>query len=226
MFQARAAGQAVIHNQPMRCAGAPGLDLRPGNLIPRHHQKSDYFRLGGDSPEISVGQTKNERSFGNSVSVNRLRAVKRREVCKLLEHPEVVANCKVLNDLRVLETETMNVLDLELSAIRRERRTFQGRDQLKVAEVRARDGDFTHDGVLLRHQTIDSESEVRKCTSPDSDDVLDYASYIRVRDSEVREMRREELIDPLNLAFVPQHFKMLPDAFFVGVVIHRAFSRD
>lgn len=161
------------------------------------------------------------RPFGDSVcSKGTLRAAECGDVSKLLEHPEIVANCEVFDDLRVLETEAVNVLDFKLPAIRPERRAFQGWNQLKVAEVCARQSHFTHHGVLLHHGTVDSESEVRKCISPDGDDVLDNTSYLRVWDSEIDELRREELIDLLDTAFVPQHFKMLPDAFLVGIVAH------
>jgi hypothetical protein len=150
----------------------------------------------------------------------KLRVLESGDVSKLLEHPEIVADCEMFDDPRVLETEAVNVLDFEFPSIRREGRTSQGWNQLKVAEVCPRKSNFTHHGVLLRHGRIDSESEVWKCASPDGDDVLDNTSYLGIWDSEIDKLRREELIDSLGAAFVPQHFKMLPDAFLVGIADH------
>ena len=157
-------------------------------------------------------------------SKDKLAAAESGNVSKLLEHPEIVANCEVFYDLRVLETEAVNVLNFELSAIRPERWTFQVWNQLKIAEVCASQSNFTHHRVLLHNGTVDSESEVRKCASPDGDDVLAHTSHIRVWDSEINELRRKELIDPIDMAFVPQHFKMLRDAFLVGIAAHMHFS--
>jgi hypothetical protein len=56
---------------------------------------------------------------------------------ELLEHPQIVTHCKVLNDLRVFQAESMNMFDLEFPAIRSKSGTLQRGNKGEVAQVRA-----------------------------------------------------------------------------------------
>jgi hypothetical protein len=58
-------------------------------------------------------------------------------MAQLLEHSQVVANRKVLDNLRLLQPEAMDALDREFSAIGSQRRPVQRRDHGKPFGVPA-----------------------------------------------------------------------------------------
>ncbi len=134
---------------------------------------------------------------------------------QLLEHPQIVTHCKVLNDLRVFQAESMNMFDLEFPAIWSECRTLQRGDKGEVAQVRAIKCDLTHDRVAFRNERVDSKNQIRKSAAPRTDDVLNDSSGIGVLHSEIRERTGEEVVHLVDLPVVPKFLKMALNAILV-----------
>src|ERR1700742_430095 len=96
----------------------------------------------------------------------------RAEMPKLLEHTEVISHRKVLDDLRFLQAEAMDVFDCEFPAIGRECRPVQRRDHGKVSQVCARQSHLAHDRVAFSNERVDLKCQIRKGTAPSADDLL------------------------------------------------------
>jgi len=143
------------------------------------------------------------------------------KMSKLLKHAEVVAHCKVLDNLPLFQAETMDVLDLEFLAIGSQGWPTQRGDLGQVAEVRARQSDLAHHCVAFLDEQLYFKKQIRESAAPCANDVLNAPSNVRILDTEIGEPRGKELVYLFDLSVIPKFLKVALNAVLVGAFSHK-----
>ena len=146
------------------------------------------------------------------------------EMSKLLEHAEVIAHSKVLDNFRLFQAKAMDMLDREFPASGSQSWSMQREDLGEVAEVRARQSDLAHHSIVFLYERVYLKKQIRKSAAPSADNVLNDSPNVGILDTEIGELRGKELVYPFDFSVIPKFLEVALDAFLVGAISHEHSS--